>query len=77
MILDGENIMKVILLKDLDEGCVDAVIIASVSTTEDIENAISKAKENNPFYEWDDLLNALPNDCMLFDKWSNLEEIYY
>lgn len=69
--------MRVILLKDLDEGCVDGVIIANVSTTEDIENAISKAKENNPFYEWDDLINALPDDCVLYDKWGNLETVYY
>lgn len=68
--------MKVILLKDLAEDCVDAVIIASVSTTEDIEKAISKAKEN-PDYQWDDLLEVLPDDCMLYDKWNSLEIVYY
>lgn len=68
--------MKMFLLKDLSEDCVDGVIIAKVSTKEDIENAISHAKEN-PFYEWEDLLNALPNDCILYDKWNDLEAVYY
>jgi hypothetical protein len=68
--------MKVILLKDLSEDCVDAVIVANTSTTEDIENAISKAKEN-PDYQWDDLLKSLPSDCILYDKWNDLETVYY
>lgn len=68
--------MKIFLLQDLCEDCVDAVIVANVSTKEDIENAINKAKEN-PDYQWDDLLEALPNDCVLYDKWNGVEVVYY
>lgn len=69
--------MRVILLKDLDESCVDAVIIAYESNPEDIQNAINRAKEN-PDYQWDDLVKELPKDCTIYDKWSGtLESIYY
>ena len=68
--------MRIILLKDLSSGFVDGVIVADVSTTGDIENAISKAKEN-PDYTWEDLCEALPDDCILYDRWNDLETVYY
>lgn len=68
--------MKIILLKDLSENCVDGVIVADVSTTEDIEKAISKAKEN-PDYAWEDLCEVLPDDCTLYDRWNDLKIVYY
>ena len=67
--------MSIYFLKDLSEGCVDAVIIAKSSTKEDIENAISEAKKNDG-YIWDDIKENLPGDCEVHDRWSN-EEIYY
>lgn len=69
--------MKIVILKDKDEGCVDAVIVSNVSTTQDIENAIERARAN-PDYQWEDLLNELPKDCTVYDKWfGGLETIYY
>lgn len=66
---------KVYFLKDLEENCVDAVIIAETSTSEDIRNAIYKLKEKEG-YTWHDLLQSLPSDCILYDKWHS-ESIYY
>lgn len=61
--------MTVYFLKDVCEDCVDAVIIAKTSTKEDIEKAIIKSKER-PDYTWEDLINALPDDCEVYDRWS-------
>ena len=69
--------MNVILLKDLSEDCVDAVIIAETSTTKDIDLAIKEMKENTLYPEWDDYVNCLPSDCVLYDRWGSLEEVYY
>lgn len=69
--------MRVILLKDLSEDCTDAVIIAETSTVKDIELAIQKMKENTLYPEWDDYVNCLPFDCVVYDKWGSLEEVYY
>lgn len=68
--------MNIILLKDLEENCVDAVIIATTSTTNEIAVAIEKAKEKEDC-QWEDLIKALPKDCTIYDKWLNLDVIYY
>ena len=73
----GGNIVKVILLKDLAEDCVDAVIISKTSTAKDIERNLKKMRRNIEFPEWDDYVNCLPKDCVLYDRWGNLEEVYY
>ena len=67
---------KIFLLKDLSEDSVDAVIIAETSTEEEIESAICKAKEKDD-YQWEDLVEALPDDCQIYDKWADLKNIYY
>ena len=69
--------MNVVLLKDLSEDCVDAVIIAETSTAKDIERNLKKMRRNIEFPEWDDYVNCLPQDCVLYDKWGSLEEVYY
>ena len=66
---------KVYFLKDMCEDCVDAVIIATVSTKEEIEQAITEAKQSD-CYAWEDILNALPMDCEVYDRWGS-EVIYY
>lgn len=72
-----EGIMRVTLLKDLDENCVDAVITSYESRPEEIQEAIARAKEK-PDYQWDDIIKELPKDCKIYDKWSGtLESIYY
>ena len=69
--------MKIYLLKDLAEGCVDAVITAETSTEEDISEAIYRAKEKED-YQWDDLVDELPEDCTIYDVWSRkIKDIYY
>lgn len=68
---------KVYFLKDLEEDCVDAVIVATTSTLEDIKNAIYKAKELDD-YTWEDLIESLPDDCEIYDYWNNEDKtIYY
>lgn len=69
--------MNVILLKDLSEDCVDAVIIAKTSTAKDIEQNLKKMRAEIEFPEWDDYVDCLPSDCVLYDRWGNLEEVYY
>lgn len=68
--------MTIYLLKDLEDNSADAVIIAKKSTTKDIEKAISKAKKIDA-YTWEDIINALPSDCEIYDRWNDLKEIYY
>lgn len=69
--------MNVILLKDLGENCADAVIITETSTANDIDLAIKEMKENTLYPEWDDYVNCLPIDCVVYDRWGSLEEVYY
>ena len=67
--------MSIYFLKDMSDNSIDAVIISETSTKEDIENAIAKSKES-PGYTWEDLVNALPNDCEIHDRWSH-DIVYY
>ena len=67
--------MNIYFLKDMSEDCVDAVIIAKKSTKEEIGNAIIEAKKID-CYSWDDILNSLPSDCQIYDRW-NSEVIWY
>lgn len=69
--------MRIVILKDMDEGSVDAVIVAQESTAQDIENAITRAK-TNPDYQWEDLINELPKDCIVYDTWhGGFNTVYY
>lgn len=69
---------KIVVLKDLEEGCADAVIISSFASGKEIETAINDAKANNDEWQFEDLVAALPNHCELITKWSgDIEEIYY
>ena len=67
--------MVVYFLKDIAEDCVDAVIIAETSTREDIVEAIERAKQKEN-YQWEDLVNELPDDCTIYDIWGS-EIVYY
>lgn len=67
--------LNIFFLKDMSEDCVDAVIIAKTSTKEEIENAIKSAKQIGN-YTWEDIIDALPYDCEIYDRWSS-ETIYY
>lgn len=62
-------------LTDLDDGCVDAVILSRTSTKDDIEKAIMKTKEIAD-YVWKDLLENLPQDCIVIDKWNSDKVVY-
>ena len=69
--------MNVILLKDLGEDCVDAVIITETSLTSEVQLAIEEMKENTVYPEWDDYVNCLPSDCVVYDRWGSLDTVYY
>lgn len=66
---------NIYFLNEASDDYIDAVIIAQVSTRQQIEDAISKAKEVEN-YTWEDIVNSLPSDCEIHDRWSN-EIIYY
>ena len=65
--------LKVVFLKDLEENSVDGVIIAKKSSVEDIQEAIDKVKEEVEYYDWEDIEQALPDDCKLL--WINNSEV--
>lgn len=67
--------MAKIFLKDLATGDVDAVILTKTSSKSDVERAIFKAKEKDD-YQWEDLLEALPDDCEVIESWSS-DIVYY
>lgn len=63
--------MKVTLLKEIEEGCIDAVIISNVTEPSKIQLLIDKVKATKQYeYQWEDLLSCLPDDCEVHDKWS-------
>jgi hypothetical protein len=33
--------------------------------------------EKDEYWEWYDLLECLPKDCTVYDRWGKLEEVYY
>ena len=69
----------IILLKDLEEDCLDAVITTVTSTEEDVKKAIEKARKEKSYdWQFDNLLKALPCDCKIHTKWSNrYGTVYY
>ena len=67
--------MKVIFLQDVSDATIDAVIITKTSSKEDVQKAINKAREIE-YYNMDDVVQALPKDCEVYDRWSN-EIVYY
>lgn len=69
---------KIILLNDLEEGCIDAVILSTTSTGKNVSDSISNAKDKIEDWQFEDLIAALPKDCHLITKWSeNLETVVY
>jgi len=70
---------NIILLKDLSEDKVDAVIIAKKSTAQDVEKAILKAKEEKEYdWQFEDLLESMPNDCKVYTTWAGeVQSSYY
>lgn len=72
--------MRIFLLKNLCEDCVDAVIISKGdnTTSQEIQKCIDKMKEDKFCdWQWDDIVNSLPQDCEIYDKWQDLEYIIY
>lgn len=72
--------MKIFLLKNLCEDCVDAVIISKNDniTAQEIQNGIDKMKAVTDYdWQWNDIVESLPQDCEIYDKWQDLETITY
>ena len=72
--------MKIFLLKDLCEDCVDAVIISKNDniTAQEIQNGIDKMKAVTDYdWQWNDIVESLPQDYEIYDKWQDLETITY
>lgn len=69
---------RVFLLNDLETGETDAVIIAESSTVDQIQKAIVGAKaEKESEWQWEDVEAALPEDCEIVSRWSDLEIVVY
>ena len=72
--------MKIYFLKDLCEDCIDAVIIAKNDniTAKEIQESIDKMKEQNKCdWQWEDIVESLPQGCEIYDRWQNNETITY
>ena len=72
--------MKIYFLKDLCEDCIDAVIIAKNDniTAENIQKNIDKMKEQKEYdWQWEDIVESLPQGCEIYDRWQNNELITY
>lgn len=69
----------IIFLKELCDDTVDGVIITKTSTKEDISCAITKVKTEYPeSYQWEDIIEALPEDCEVHSRWDlDCESVYY
>lgn len=67
--------LKVLFLKDFEEGTIDGVILAKKSTMEDIQEVIDNVKMEVENYDWTDIEQALPDDCELL--WVNNGEVVY
>lgn len=72
--------MKIFLLKDLCEDCVDAVIISQNNniTAQEIQESINNTKAKNLHdWTWEDIVDNLPQCCEIYDRWQDLETITY
>ena len=66
--------MKIYFLKDLCEDCVDAVIISKNDnmTAENIQKNIDKMKKQKEYdWQWEDIVESLPQDCEIYDRWQD------
>lgn len=69
--------MNIILLRDMVEDTVDAVIITETSTKEEVQIAIEKVKSDSD-WQFEDIVNNLPEDCSIYTVWgSDIEHIWY
>lgn len=67
---------NVYFLRDIDDNSINAVIISSY-LKEEIQDIIDNVKrELEGKWCWEDIIKALPQDCMVFSKW-DYESIYY
>lgn len=73
--------MKIFLLKDLCEYYVDAVIISKNDniTAQEIQENIDKMKQEHECdWQWEDIVESLPQGCEIYTRWQeNLETITY
>lgn len=70
--------VNITVLKDLESGETDAIILSNTTTKEEIETKISDAKEKFGMeWNWENLVDALPSDCSIYDKWSRSFEVAY
>ena len=67
--------LKVVFLKDFDDGSLDGVIVMDNVSMEDVQDAINKIKEEVELYSYEDIEMALPNGCKLF--WVKSDQIVY
>lgn len=71
--------MKMFYLIDLCDDDVDGIIISETSTKENIQIAIDSVKQKfEGDWEWEDILEGLPEDCTVYSSWEGeVEKVYY
>lgn len=77
----------VTMLKDFDTAEIDAIIISTVTTADEIDDIIREAKEIKEYlaerdgkypegFNFDDLKKCLPDDCEVISS-ANLSEVIW
>ena len=72
----NECVQKYVVLKDMCEDRADAIILYETSTVEEIQRCIDEMKKNIPDYQWEDLVDCLPEDCVIYEIFGT-EKVYY
>lgn len=71
--------MKIYRLLDIDSGDLDAIIVATETTKEEIKQIIDevKADVDNDECEINRIKAKLPKDCTMYETWKDKENVLY
>ena len=70
--------MNIIVIKDLIDDVVDMVVVSYQTNKDDIQRIIDKAKRKHKDWCIDDIERALPEDCVVVDRWQpDWNEVWY
>lgn len=72
----NKHVQKYVVLQELCEDTVDGIILYETSTAEEIQRCIDEMKENIPDYQWGDLIDCLPKDCVVYETFG-IKKVYY
>lgn len=61
--------MNIILIKGLEDDIVDMVVVSYQTNKDDIQKIIDKTKRKHKDWCVGDIEQALPEDCVVVDRW--------